>query len=335
MKILVTGGAGFIGSHSVVELVNLGYDVVVFDNFTNSDESVIESIGTITNQKIDYVSGDIRDEKALVSVFAAHDFSAVIHFAGLKSVSESVSSPLSYYENNVYGTLQVLKVMMKYEVKQIVFSSSASVYGEPASLPLREDMSQGKPTNPYGMSKLIIENILADVSAADPEWGILNLRYFNPVGSHKSGLIGESPVGTPNNLMPFINQAALGQREKIFVFGNDYDTPDGTGIRDYIHVVDLARGHTKALEKCQKKLGFKTINLGTGRGYSVLEVIREYENATGCRVPFEYASRRAGDVACCYADPSLAREFLQWHCQLSLSDMCLDSWRWACNSSIN
>lgn len=328
MKILVTGGAGYIGTHTLVELIENGYEPIVFDNFVNSSEKSLQRVEQITGKKIFYVDGDIRNYDSLESVFSSHEFQGVIHFAGLKAVGESVEKPILYYENNVYGSLQLLKAMATYNVKTIVFSSSATVYGDPVSLPLDESMPTGKPTNPYGMSKLMIENILTDIHKNDKSWRIVNLRYFNPVGAHESGLIGEDPSGTPNNLMPFITQTATGKREKLSVFGGDYDTHDGTGVRDYIHVVDLAKGHIKALQKTEQESGLWTVNLGTGTGYSVLDIINAFEKVSSKNIPYEIVNRRPGDVASCYADPKFAKHTLGWEAKLGLHDMCSDSWRW-------
>lgn len=332
MKILVTGGAGYIGTHTLVELIENGYEPIVFDNFVNSSEKSLQRVEQITGKKISYVDGDIRNYDSLESVFSSHEFQGVIHFAGLKAVGESVEKPILYYENNVYGSLQLLKAMATYNVKTIVFSSSATVYGDPISLPLDESMPTGKPTNPYGMSKLMIENILTDIHKNDKSWRIVSLRYFNPVGAHESGLIGEDPTGIPNNLMPFITQTATGKREKLSVFGGDYDTHDGTGVRDYIHVVDLAKGHIQALKKTEQESGLWTINLGTGTGYSVLDLIQAFEEVSNKKIPYEIVSRRPGDVASCYADPKFAKQILGWDAKLGLNDMCSDSWRWQSNN---
>ena len=332
MKILVTGGAGYIGTHTLVELIENGYEPIVFDNFVNSSEKSLQRVQQITGKKISYVNGDIRNYDSLESVFSSHEFQGVIHFAGLKAVGESVEKPILYYENNVYGSLQLLKAMATYNVKTIVFSSSATVYGDPISLPLDESMPTGKPTNPYGMSKLMIENILTDIHKNDKSWRIVSLRYFNPVGAHESGLIGEDPTGIPNNLMPFITQTATGKREKLSVFGGDYDTHDGTGVRDYIHVVDLAKGHIQALKKTEQESGLWTINLGTGTGYSVLDLIQAFEEVSNKKIPYEIVSRRPGDVASCYADPKFAKQILGWDAKLGLNDMCSDSWRWQSNN---
>ena len=331
-QILVTGGAGYIGSHTLIQLIENGYSPVVFDNLINSSIESLNRVQQITDVEIPFVRGDITDKTALSEVFSKYDFIAVIHFAGLKAVGESVEKPLYYYENNVYGSLQLFNVMAEYNVKTIVFSSSATVYGDPVSLPLKESMPTGMPTNPYGMSKLMIENILNDLYVSDNQWRVVNLRYFNPVGSHPSGLIGEDPNGIPNNLMPFITQTATGKREKLSVFGGDYDTHDGTGVRDYIHVLDLAFGHIQALKKVSSSTGVLTVNLGTGIGYSVLDIVKSFENASGKKVPYEIVERRSGDVAACYADPVYAKEILDWEAKLDLDDMCRDSWHWQSNN---
>ena len=328
MYILVTGGAGYIGSHTIIQLIENGYTPIVFDNFSNSSKKSISRLEKIIGQRVDVIEGDIRDYDKLNYAFSLFDFKAVIHFAGLKAVGESVENPILYYENNVLGSLQLFKAMSKNNVRSIVFSSSATVYGNPVALPLNENMPTGRPTNPYGMSKLMIENMLNDLYVSDNSWNVINLRYFNPVGAHKSGLIGEDPSGTPNNLMPYISQTAIGKRDKLSVFGGDYDTHDGTGVRDYIHVVDLANGHIKALRKLEKNNGFWTINLGTGIGYSVLDMIKEFEKNSLRNIPYEIVERRNGDVAECYADPTYALEILGWKAKFGLSDMCEDTWRW-------
>lgn len=328
MNILVTGGAGYIGAHTVIQLLQNNYNVAVLDNLSNSNESSIYMIEKISGQKINFFKGDIRDSNFLESVFSSQKFDAVLHFAGLKSINEAMNEPLSYYDNNVLGSVQLLKVMQKYNTKKIIFSSSATVYGDSNDSPLREDMPTGIPTNPYGRSKLIIEDILADLHNSDPQWCIARLRYFNPVGAHKSGLIGENPQGHPNNLLPFISQTAVGIHEKMFVYGNDYDTPDGTGIRDYIHVMDLAAGHLRALEKFRSKAGVHTINLGTGIGHSVLEVIKAFEEVSGKTIPYDIINRRPGDIAVCYADPTKAKLELDWEANRGLTEMCEDAWRW-------
>ena len=325
-SILVTGGAGYIGSHTVVELLGAGHEVTVVDNFCNSAPAVPERIARIAGRMPVFVKADVRDRAALQSLLQARHYDAVIHFAGLKAVGESVAEPLRYYDNNVGGSLTLFETMAQYGLRTVVFSSSATVYGDPASVPIREDFPVA-PTNPYGRSKLMVEDILREAAAADPRWRVALLRYFNPVGAHASGLIGEDPNGVPNNLMPFISQVAVGRREALSVWGDDYPTPDGTGVRDYIHVVDLARGHLAALGHMPDS-GVLTANLGTGRGYSVLEMVRAFEQASGRKVAYRIAARRPGDVAACYADPSLAAERLGWRAQLDLSRMCADTWRW-------
>ncbi|WP_429933225.1 UDP-glucose 4-epimerase GalE [Alteromonas sp. 4B03] len=304
--ILVTGGAGYIGSHTVLQLLEQNYGVVVLDNLANSSAESLRRVEALTGKSVTFVQGDIRDTAVLDDIFSEHSVSAVIHFAGLKAVGESVQKPLSYYENNVYGTLTLCKAMQKHNVKNIVFSSSATVYGDPASLPLQEDMATGQPTNPYGMSKLMVEHMLSDLYVSDSDWNIVLLRYFNPVGAHESGQIGEDPNGIPNNLMPYISQVATGKLEQLSVFGDDYDTVDGTGVRDYIHVVDLANGHLKALDRLNLNMGLDKYNLGTGQGYSVIEMIKAFEKGSGKTVPYKIAPRRSGDVAACYADPTKA-----------------------------
>lgn len=324
--ILVTGGAGYIGSHTCVELLNAGQEVVVFDNFSNSHPESLKRVETITGRKIQLVEGDIRDQAALEEALRRFGCSAVIHFAGLKAVGESVEKPLDYYDNNVIGTHRLLRAMGNCGVKTLVFSSSATVYGEPQRLPLTEDHPLSA-TNPYGRTKLIIEDMLRDLYRSDPSWQIGILRYFNPVGAHVSGLIGEDPQGIPNNLMPFVAQVAVGRREQLKVWGDDYPTPDGTGVRDYIHVVDLAIGHLKALARLSAPQCFE-VNLGTGTGYSVLDVVRAFEQASGRPVPYELAPRRPGDVAACYADPAFAAELLGWRAERGIDAMCVDAWRW-------
>jgi len=327
MKILVTGGTGFIGSHTCVELIDAGHDVVVLDNLCNSEATVIQRVGQICGCEPLFVEGDIRDMELLDSLFTRYKFSAVLHFAGLKAVGESVKKPQTYYDNNVLGTSVLLSAMQQADVKTIVFSSSATVYGEAASVPIREDFPCSA-TNPYGESKLKIEEMLANLHRSDPQWRIARLRYFNPVGAHQSGLIGESPTGVPENLMPFITQAATGLRDKLSVFGDDYDTPDGTGIRDYIHVVDLANGHVAALNYLRRNQTLLTLNLGTGKGISVLEMIRTFEAVNHCKVPYHVTGRRPGDIARCWADTSLANRLLNWKAARTLEDMCQDAWRW-------
>jgi UDP-glucose 4-epimerase len=327
MRILVTGGAGYIGSHTCVELLEAGHEVLVVDNLCNSKEESLRRVAEIAGRKPGFVEADLRDRPGLTSIFNGQDFDAVIHFAGLKAVGESTQIPLAYYENNVGGTITLCKVMAEAGVKNIVFSSSATVYGDPASVPIREHFPTSA-TNPYGRSKLYIEEILRDVHLSDGAWNVALLRYFNPVGAHDSGRIGEDPNGIPNNLMPFISQVAVGKLPKLRVFGADYPTPDGTGVRDYIHVVDLAQGHLKALERLTSSPGVVTYNLGTGRGYSVLEMVRAFEQASGRPVPHEIVDRRPGDIAICYADPTLAREELGWVAERGIDDMVRDTWRW-------
>lgn len=326
--ILVTGGAGYIGSHTVLQLLEQDFTVIVLDNLCNSSPESLRRVEAITGKNIEFIKGDIRDEACLNDIFTSHNVDAVIHFAGLKAVGESVDHPLRYYENNVFGTVQLCKVMQKNAVKNIVFSSSATVYGDPVSLPLSENMPTGVPTNPYGQSKLMVEHILNDLYTSDSEWNIVLLRYFNPAGAHPSGQIGEDPNGIPNNLMPFITQVATGKREQLSVFGGDYDTHDGTGVRDYIHVEDLADGHLKALNKISENAGLCLFNLGTGQGYSVLDMVKAFEQQSGQNVPYQIVDRRSGDVAACYADPSLAAQQLNWQAKKGLEDMCRDSWRW-------
>lgn len=327
MSILVTGGAGFIGSHTAVELLNKGYDVIIVDNLVNSKESVIDSIKEITGKAPKFYNVDLLDKEKVDKIFDENkDIEAVIHFAALKAVGESVEKPILYYENNLQSTLVLVRAMQDHNVKRIVFSSSATVYGDPEKVPITEDMPVGAATNPYGETKVMIERILTDIYNADHEWSVMLLRYFNPIGAHESGLIGESPNGIPNNLMPYINQVALGKLDHLRVFGNDYDTPDGTGVRDYIHVVDLAKGHIKAIERCEKTTGVETYNLGTGIGYSVLDIVRNFEKATGIKIKYEIAPRRAGDIAECYADPTKAEKVLGWKAEKDLEQMCKDSW---------
>ncbi len=327
MTILVTGGAGYIGSHTCVELLTAGRDILVLDNFCNSSPRVLERIECITGKRPALAQADVRDRAALDDLFRRHAISAVIHFAGLKAVGESVARPMGYYENNVAGSLTLFQAMAAAGVKTLVFSSSATVYGDPARVPIREDAPLA-PTNPYGRSKLMIEDMLRDIGRADSSWRVALLRYFNPVGAHASGLMGEDPAGIPNNLMPFIAQVAVGRLPELSVFGADYPTPDGTGVRDYIHVVDLARGHLAALDALERQSGVFAVNLGTGRGYSVLEMIRAFERASGRKVPYRIAPRRPGDVAACYADPALAAQLLGWCAERGVDDMCADTWRW-------
>lgn len=326
--VLVTGGAGFIGSHTSVELLNAGYDIIILDNFVNSKPESLKRIKELTGKDFKFYHADIRDEEAMTKVFAENKIDAVIHFAGLKSVPQSVKEPLNYYDNNIAGTVCLCRVMDKAGCKKLVFSSSATVYGSKNPSPLREDMPTGGTTNPYGTTKYFIEQILQDLCISDSEWGVSILRYFNPIGAHKSGRIGEDPNGIPGNLMPYITQVAIGKLECLNVCGNDYPTPDGTGVRDYIHVVDLALGHIKALDRLLKVKGCEVYNLGTGKGYSVLDVVKAFEKASGIKINYRIAPRRAGDVACCYADATKAKEVLGWQAQYDIDDMCADSWRW-------
>jgi UDP-glucose 4-epimerase len=325
--VLVTGGAGYIGSHACVALLEAGYEVVVLDNLCNSSAVALQRIGEICNTSVRFIEGDVRDRQCLDRIFRSHTISAVLHFAGLKAVGESVAKPLEYYDNNVTGSLVLLAAMQHAGVRNLVFSSSATVYGDPVSVPIREDFALA-PTSPYGRTKRMVEEILADWQDANPDWTIGRLRYFNPVGAHPSGLIGEDPQGHPNNLMPFVAQVAVGQREKLFVFGNDYATPDGTGVRDYIHVMDLVEGHVVALDYICRQRGLHTINLGTGNGVSVLEIVGAFERASGRSVPYEIVDRRPGDIAACWADPRLAQQLLRWKASRSLTQMCEDAWRW-------
>jgi UDP-glucose 4-epimerase len=325
--ILVTGGTGFIGSHTCVALAGAGREFLVLDNLRNSRRSVLGGIEALAGKAVRFIEGDIRDAALLDRVFAEHDIEAVIHFAALKAVGESVEQPLAYYQNNVAGTIGLIEAMRRARVHRLVFSSSATVYGDPASVPIREDFPLGA-TNPYGWTKLMTEQILADLALAEPHWRIARLRYFNPVGAHESGLIGEDPSGRPNNLMPFVAQVAAGRIEQLQVFGGDYPTPDGTGVRDYIHVMDLAEGHAAALECLDREPGLLTLNLGTGRGVSVLEMVAAFEQASGRKVPFRIVARRPGDVAACWADPSLAMQRLGWRTRRDLASMCADAWRW-------
>lgn len=326
--VLVTGGTGFIGSHTSVELLNAGYDIIILDNFVNSKPESLKRIKELTGKDFKFYQADIRDEEAMTKVFAENKIDAVIHFAGLKSVPQSVKEPLNYYDNNIAGTVCLCRVMDKAGCKKLVFSSSATVYGSKNPSPLREDMPTGGTTNPYGTTKYFIEQILQDLCISDSEWGVSILRYFNPIGAHKSGRIGEDPNGIPGNLMPYITQVAIGKLECLNVCGNDYPTPDGTGVRDYIHVVDLALGHIKALDRLLKVKGCEVYNLGTGKGYSVLDVVKAFEKASGIKINYRIAPRRAGDVACCYADATKAKEVLGWQAQYDIDDMCADSWRW-------
>ncbi len=328
MGVLVTGGAGYIGSHTCVELLNAGYEVVVVDNLYNSSEKALERVEEITGKKLKFYQADLLDREAVKEIFDQESIEAVIHFAGLKAVGESVQKPLEYYHNNITGTLILCDEMRKHGVKNIVFSSSATVYGDPAQIPITEKCPKGEITNPYGRTKGMLEQILTDLHTADPEWNVVLLRYFNPIGAHESGRIGEDPKGIPNNLVPYIAQVAIGKRDHLNVFGDDYDTPDGTGVRDYIHVVDLARGHVKAMKKLEAKEGVSIYNLGTGVGYSVLDVLHAYEKACGKTLKYEIQPRRAGDIATCYSDCTKAKEELGWTAEKGIEEMCADSWRW-------
>lgn len=328
MAILVTGGAGYIGSHTCVELLNAGYDVVVVDNLYNSSEKALQRVEQITGKKVKFYEVDLLDQPALKDVFDKETIESVIHFAGLKAVGESVHKPLEYYHNNITGTLILCDEMRKHGVKDIVFSSSATVYGDPAEIPITENCPKGEITNPYGRTKGMLEQILTDLHTADDEWNVVLLRYFNPIGAHESGLIGEDPKGIPNNLVPYIAQVAVGKLEYLNVFGNDYDTPDGTGVRDYIHVVDLAKGHVKAVKKLTDKEGVSIYNLGTGVGYSVLDVLHAYEKACGKTLKYEIKPRRDGDVAVCYSDSAKAKKELGWVAEKGIEEMCADSWKW-------
>lgn len=331
--ILVTGGTGYIGSHTTVELMLAGFEVLLVDNFCNSKATVLERIERIAGRRPGFVEADVRDRESMRALFADYRFEAVIHFAGLKSVGESVAQPLRYYDNNIQGSLVLFETMAEAGVKTLVFSSSATVYGDPHAVPIREDFPLSA-TNPYGRSKLMIEEILGDVARSDAAWRIALLRYFNPVGAHESGLIGEDPNGIPNNLMPYIAKVAVGTLAELSVFGSDYPTHDGTGVRDYIHVVDLARGHLAALQVLANTEGVLTVNLGTGQGYSVLDVVRAFEVASGRRVPYRIVGRRPGDIAACYADPSLAKTLLGWQAQYGIDEMCRDTWRWQSMSCV-
>ncbi|MDE6874887.1 MAG: UDP-glucose 4-epimerase GalE [Lachnospiraceae bacterium] len=338
MKILVTGGAGYIGSHTVVELVQNGHEVVVADNLSNSNARALERVGQIVGKKIPFYQVDIRDKAGLSEMMEAcadegrRAFDCCIHFAGLKSPNESIRLPLEYYDNNITGTLVLVDVLRRYGCKNMIFSSSASVYGDPAVVPVTEECPKGQCTNPYGQTKSMLEQVLTDIQTADGEWNIVLLRYFNPLGAHRSGLIGENPSGIPNNLMPYITQVAVGKRKELNVYGDDYDTPDGTGVRDYIHVVDLACGHVKALQAIEKKCGLAVYNLGTGRGYSVLEVVKAFEEANGVKVPYVIRERRAGDVATSYSDPAKAGRELGFFARYDIVDMCRDAWNWQKNN---
>ena len=332
MAILVTGGAGFIGSHTCVELQESGYEVVVLDNLSNSSEKSLERVEAITGKKVTFYKGDILDRDILKKIFEEEDIECCIHFAGLKAVGESVQKPWEYYYNNISGTLTLVDEMRKHGVKNIIFSSSATVYGDPAQIPITEECPKGQCTNPYGWTKSMLEQILTDMQKADSEWNVILLRYFNPIGAHPSGTMGENPSGTPNNLMPYITQVAVGKLKELNVFGNDYDTPDGTGVRDYIHVMDLASGHVAALKKIKEKAGLCIYNLGTGVGYSVLDIVKNFEEANHVKIPYVIKPRRAGDIATCYADAGKAKRELGWEAKYGIRKMCEDSWRWQKNN---
>lgn len=327
-KILITGGAGYIGSHTALELLTEGYEVVIYDNLSNSSEESLKRVEELTGKQLKFYEGDVLDESALTAMFKTEKIDAVIHCAALKAVGESVKKPLEYYHNNITGTLTLMKVMREMGVKNIVFSSSATVYGSPEVMPITEDCQKGPCTNPYGWTKSMMEQIMTDLQKSDPAWNVILLRYFNPVGAHKSGRIGEDPKGIPNNLMPYISQVAVGKLERLGVFGDDYDTPDGTGVRDYIHVVDLAVGHVKAINHIFTNPGLEIINLGTGVGYSVLDMVKAFAKACGREIPYEIKPRREGDIAMCYADPAKALKVLGWKAERGLDEMCEDTWRW-------
>lgn len=332
MNILLSGGAGFIGTHTIIELYNAGHEVVVVDNFYNAQPEALRRVARITGREVVFVEADIRDRKALDKVFTDHQIDAVINFAGLKAVGESVAKPLEYYENNMNGVFVLLDVMRGHGCKNIIFSSSATVYGDPAVIPITEDCPKGQCTNPYGWTKSMLEQVLTDVQKADTAWNVVLLRYFNPIGAHRSGLIGENPNGIPNNLMPYITQTAIGMRKELGIFGNDYDTPDGTGVRDYIHVVDLAKGHVCALKAIRENKGLAIYNLGTGHGYSVLDTVKAFEKVNGLKVPYVFMPRRPGDIATCYCNPARAKAELGWEAQYDLEDMCRDSWNFQKNN---
>ena len=332
MSILVAGGAGYIGSHTCVELLNAGYEVVVVDNLYNSSRKALDRVEEITGKKVTFYEVDLLDRAALEEVFEKEKIDSVINFAGLKAVGESVHKPLEYYHNNITGTLNLCFVMREHGVKNIIFSSSATVYGDPAFVPITEECPKGNITNPYGQTKGMLEQILTDLHTADPEWNVVLLRYFNPIGAHESGLIGEDPKGIPNNLVPYIAQVAIGKLEALGVFGNDYPTHDGTGVRDYIHVVDLAKGHVKALKRFEGNTGVSIYNLGTGKGYSVLDIVKNFEAATGVKIPYVIKPRRPGDIATCYSDATKAEKELGWKAENGIREMCADSWRWQSNN---
>ena len=328
MNILVTGGAGFIGSHTCVELLESGYDVVVLDNLSNSNKKSLERVKEITDKEVKFYEGDISDKELVKNILNENDIYGCIHFAGLKAVGESTVMPIEYYQNNIGGTLSLIEAMRECNVKNIIFSSSATVYGDPAEIPISEKCPKGICTNPYGWTKSMLEQIFMDIQKADPEWNIILLRYFNPIGAHESGLIGEDPNGVPNNLMPYVTQVAAGKLEELGVFGNDYNTHDGTGVRDYIHVADLAKGHVKALEKIKDNCGLQIYNLGTGKGYSVLDIVNSFAEATGIKIPYSIKPRRSGDIAECYCTPEKAERELGWKAERDITDMCRDAWNW-------
>ncbi len=330
-KILVTGGAGFIGSHTCVELLESDYEIVVYDNLSNSDTKALQRVEEITGKSLTFIEGDIRSADSMNAIFEQYDFYAVVHFAGLKAVGESVAKPLKYFDNNINGTLVLLETMQKHKVFNLVFSSSATVYGEPASVPINESFPLSA-VNPYGRTKLVIEDMVRDLGHSDDRWNAILLRYFNPVGAHPSGKIGEDPSDIPNNLMPYVSQVAVGKLEKLSVFGSDYPTHDGTGVRDYIHVVDLAKGHLAAIKKLSERLGIVAYNLGTGNGYSVLDMVNAFAKSSGRDIPYELVERRPGDAAICYADPALAKHELNWEAELGIEDMTTDGWRWQSNN---
>lgn len=328
MAILVTGGAGYIGSHTCVELLENGYEVVILDNLVNANRKVVDRIEELSGRKVTFYEGDIRDRDCLNKLFDEQKIDSVIHFAGLKAVGESVAKPWEYYENNISGSLVLFDVMRRHGCKSIIFSSSATVYGNPAQIPITEECPKGTCTNPYGWTKWMLEQILTDLHTADPDWNVVLLRYFNPIGAHKSGRIGENPNGIPNNLMPYITQVAVGKLKELGVFGDDYDTPDGTGVRDYIHVCDLATGHVAAIKKLEEKSGLSIYNLGTGVGYSVLDIVHNFEEATGIHIPYSIKPRRAGDIATCYSSADKAKRELGWEARYGIKEMCADSWNW-------
>lgn len=332
MAILVTGGAGYIGSHTCVELLQAGYEVVVLDNLCNASEKSLDRVRQITGKDLRFYQGDILDREILNQLFTENKIDSCIHFAGLKAVGESVQKPWEYYNNNIAGTLTLVDVMRQHNCKNIIFSSSATVYGNPAQIPITEECPKGTCTNPYGWTKSMLEQVLTDIQKADPQWNVILLRYFNPIGAHKSGLMGENPNGIPNNLMPYITQVAVGKLKELGVFGDDYDTPDGTGVRDYIHVVDLAVGHVKALKKIEENAGLCIYNLGTGHGYSVLDIVKNFEKANDVKIPYVIKPRRAGDIATCYANADKAEKELGWKAENGILEMCADSWRWQKNN---